>query len=159
MSYFFKLFIFLFILVFIISTFFIPILPNLDTNIDLSQLDLSSNFLQPTPGYTGINSYFGKRVSPTAGASSFHKGVGIAEPEGTKLLAVANGKITFTGFLGGGGYTITLSFGNYKISYCHVSPLILVNTGDSVLKGQILGYVGPKNVYGVTGNTYKDENR
>ena len=57
------------------------------------------------------------------------------------------------------GYTITLSFENYKISYCHVSPLILVSVGDTVFKGQVLGYVGPKNVYGVSGNTYKDENR
>ena len=57
------------------------------------------------------------------------------------------------------GYTITLSFENYKISYCHVSQLILVSVGDTVFKGQVLGYVGPKNVYGVSGNTYKDENR
>ncbi len=159
MSNIFKPFIFVFIIICIISMFFIPTIPYLDNEVDFSQVDLSSAFLWPTPGYTGINSYFGKRVSPTAGASSFHKGVDIAAPEGTKLLAIANGKITFTGFLGGGGYTITLSFENYKISYCHVSPLILVNVGDSVSKGQVLGYVGPKNVYGVSGNTYKDENR
>lgn len=97
-----KLFIIFFILVFIISIFFIPTLPYLDTQMNFSQIDLTSEFLWPTPEYTGINSYFGKRVSPTAGASSFHKGIDIAAPEGTKILAITNGKITFTGFLGGG---------------------------------------------------------
>ena len=102
MSKIFKLFIIFFILVFIISIFFIPTLPYLDTQMNFSQIDLTSEFLWPTPEYTGINSYFGKRVSTTAGASSFHKGIDIAAPEGTKILAITNGKITFTGFLGGG---------------------------------------------------------
>ena len=35
------------------------------------------------------------------GASSFHKGIDIAAPEGTKLYAVCDGEITFTDFLGG----------------------------------------------------------
>ena len=60
-----------------------------------------SGYLWPTPGYTTINSYFGKRNSPTAGATSYHKGIDIGAPEGSKLLAICNGKITFTGFLGG----------------------------------------------------------
>ena len=78
-------------------------------------------------GYTSINSFFGKRVSPTAGASSFHKGIDIGAPEGSPLVAIIDGKITFASFLGGGGYTITLSNEDMKISYCHVSPLYLVN--------------------------------
>lgn len=66
-------------------------------------------FVWPTPGYSRINSYFGKRNAPTAGASSFHKGIDIGAPEGTAFIAVADGVITFTNFLGGGGYTITLT--------------------------------------------------
>lgn len=36
-----------------------------------------------------------------------------------------------------------------KVTYCHVSPNFIVKVGDTVLKGQVIGNVGPKNVYGV----------
>ena len=90
------------------------------------------------------------------GASSYHSGLDIGAPEGSKLIAVTSGTITFTGFLGGGGYTITLSQGNMKFTYCHVSPTYIVKKGDIVSQGDVIGYVGPKNVYGVKGNQYSD---
>lgn len=58
--------------------------------------------------------------------------------------------------MGAGGYTITLSFDDYKITYCHVDPNFIVSVGDFVEEGQVIGYVGPKYVYGVKGNTYTD---
>ena len=63
-------------------------------------------------GISRINSYFGKRISPTVGASSFHKGIDIGAPEGFEFVAVTDGTITYVGFLGGGGYTITLTDSN-----------------------------------------------
>ena len=90
------------------------------------------------------------------GASTSHSGIDIPAPEGTNLIATCNGTITFTGFLGGGGYTITLSTDNLKITYCHVSPNYIVSEGDLITQGQIIGYVGPKYVYGVSGNIYSD---
>ena len=78
------------------------------------------------------------------GASSYHSGLDIGAPEGTKLIAVTSGKITFASFLGGGGYTITLTSGNIKFTYCHVSPNYIVEVGDFVTQGQVIGYVGPK---------------
>lgn len=60
-------------------------------------------------GISKINSYFGKRIAPTIGASTFHKGVDIGAPEGFEFVACSNGTITFADFLGGGGYTITLT--------------------------------------------------
>lgn len=92
------------------------------------------------------------------GASSFHKGIDIGAPEGTSLYAICDGKITFADFLGGGGYTITLSKDNMKITYCHVSPNFIVSVGDIIKKGQHIANVGPKNVYGVPNNPYKDKN-
>ena len=101
---------------------------------------MGHGFVWPSPGYTKINSYFGKRISPTAGASNYHKGIDIGAPEGSKLIAVVNGEITYTGFLGGGGYTITLSKENMKITYCHVSPNYIVNRGESVMQGQVIRF-------------------
>lgn len=110
----------------------------------------NSNYAWPVPGYTKISSYFGKRTAPTTGASTYHKGLDIPAPEGTSLIACCDGEITFTGFLGGGGYTITLtSLDGLKISYCHVSPNYIVYEGDEISQGQIIGTVGPKYVYGV----------
>lgn len=91
------------------------------------------------------------------GASTFHKGIDIGAPEGTKLYAICDGEITFVNFLGGGGYTITLSKDDMKITYCHVSPDFIVSVGDNIKKGQYIANVGPKNVYGVLNNPYKDK--
>ena len=156
------IFVAIFIFVIFISCFFSPVILSngnilLEENIMFSDIS-PSGYLWPTPGYTTINSYFGRRNSPTAGATSYHKGIDIGAPEGSKLLAICNGKITFTGFLGGGGYTITLSVNNLKITYCHVSPNYIVKKNDIVTQGMVIGYVGPKNVYGVAGNQYYDEN-
>ena len=149
-----------FIMIIFISCLFIPTLANSNLQIKTNQGKIvisSSGFAWPIPGYTTISSYYGKRKSPTAGATSFHKGIDIGAPERSVLIAVIDGKITYTGFLGGGGYTITLSRENMKITYCHVSPNFLVKVGDSVTRGQIIGQVGPKYVYGVKGNNYTDE--
>ena len=65
-------------------------------------------------GIKQINSYYGKRNSPTLGASTFHKGVDIGAPEGFEFVAVTDGIISYVGFLGGGGYTITLTDSSNK---------------------------------------------
>ena len=157
---FYYLIIILTIMVILISCLFIPTFSNSDLELQVNQGEIVISpygFAWPIPGYTTITSYYGKRISPTAGASSFHKGLDIGAPEGSVLIATVDGKITYTGFLGGGGYTITLSKDNMKITYCHVSPKYLVKVGDMVTRGQIIGQVGPKYVYGVKGNNYKDE--
>ena len=112
------------------------------------------SLLWPAPGVTKINSYFGKRKAPTGGASTFHKGIDIGAPEGFEYVAVTDGTISFVGFLGGGGFTITLTDSDYsngevKYSYCHCNPNFFVTVGESVVKGQIIGVVGPKYVDGV----------
>lgn len=158
----FNQFIFLLIsLILFVSIFFIPSYSNYNEDIEIIDFVEDGNLLWPAPGYTRINSYFGKRNAPTSGATTYHKGVDIGAPEGSKLVAVTDGTITFVGFLGGGGYTITLTDeneknGNIKYSYCHLDPDYIVSEGDIVSKGQIIGYVGPKYVYGVPGNQYTD---
>ena len=142
-----------------ICIFFIPTFGNSNSQEEIDSEIIAFNpdgFVWPLPGYTRISSYFGKRVSPTSGASSSHSGIDIPAPEGTKLIAIADGEITFTQFLGAGGYTITLSFDNYRVTYCHCSPNYIVKVGDKVKQGQVIGYVGPKYVYGVKGNQYSD---
>lgn len=90
--------------------------------------------------------FWQKNSTYSGGASTFHKGIDIAAPEGFNFVAVTNGTISFVGFLGGGGFTITLTADNIKYSYCHCNPNFIVDTGDFVYKGDIIGSVGPKYV-------------
>ena len=98
------------IFVIIICCLFIPamaVTPGIQPPEQITTED--GDYIWPIPGYTAISSPFGKRTAPTSGASTYHKGTDIPAPEGTKLIATCDGEITFIGFLGGGGYTITLT--------------------------------------------------
>lgn len=108
--------------------------------------------------FKDITSGYGKRTAPTSGASTFHSGIDIGAPEGTKIIAIADGKVIKTAWGGAGGYTITIESGEYSFSYCHSDPNFIIKVGDNVKKGQVIGKVGPKNVYNVPNNPYKDSN-
>lgn len=41
----------------------------------------SNDYSWPLPGYHTISSYFGFRISPITGASSYHSGIDIPAPE------------------------------------------------------------------------------
>lgn len=108
--------------------------------------------------FKDITSGYGKRTAPTSGASTFHSGIDIGAPEGTKIIAIADGKVIKTAWGGAGGYTITIESGEYSFSYCHSDPNFIIKVGDDVKKGQVIGKVGSKNVYNVPNNPYKDSN-
>ena len=109
-------------------------------------------------GFHTITSPFGKRISPTTGASSNHSGIDIAAHEESTLYSVISGKVTFVGFNGANGCTITVQNGNLEVSYCHVSPNYIISVGDTVNSGEKVGNVGPKYVYGIPNNPYHDSN-
>ena len=155
-----KILSFILILILFLSIFILPFfISNVDaTSINAIGLD-SSFFAWPIPGYTYISSYYGKRKSPTKGASSFHSGIDIPAPENTPLYAIEEGEIIFCSWGAGGGYTIVLALSNYDnidVSYCHMSPHFNVKLHQKVYKNYCIGYVGPKNVYGINNNPYKD---
>ena len=160
----FKSFIPFVLIIVTVPTMFIPSIVN-NSNLEITTPEFSailniSNtlFYWPVPGYTRISSYYGKRSSPTAGASSFHQGIDIPAPNGSNLIAVFSGAVTFTGFNGSAGYSIHIKSDNLQFLYHHVSPNYIVKTGDYVYSGQVIGQVGPKNVYGIKNNPYKDSN-
>ena len=90
-----------------ISIFFIPVInSNSLSNLENSYSEIIAinphGFVWPIPGYTKISSPFGKRTSPTSGASSSHSGIDIPAPPGSNFIAIADGEITFCQFLGAG---------------------------------------------------------
>ena len=99
-----------------------------------------------------FSSRFGPRVSPTAGASSAHKGLDIALASGTPLLAVSAGTVDYVGWQDpanpsvGGGYYISIDHGTdakgrvVKSMYFHMQgESAFVKVGDKVKKGQKIG--------------------
>ena len=163
MSYIYKQIIGSITIIILIPILFIPTFgSNIEENTTTSNTDSysikmsSSGFVWPTPGYTRINSYFGSRSSPTKFASSFHQGIDIGAPQGTNLVAVSDSIVTYIGFYGSAGYSIHLKSGKFEFYYHHVDPNYIIKVNDIVKAGQIIGRVGPKNVYGVKNNPYKD---
>ena len=120
--------------------------------------EIIENVEFPVLGDYTITSYYGYRTAPTAGASTFHSGLDIAAVPGTKLIALTDGKVIKASWGGAGGYTIIIDAGEYSFTYSHCDPRFLVRVGDNVKKGQVIGKIGPKNVYGIANNPYKDAN-
>lgn len=131
----------------------------IDASSETSNYYFNGDFFWPVPGFHKITSPFGPRRSPTAGSSSNHSGIDIAAPEGTVIYSAISGVVTFVGFKGAGGCTITTTSGNISVSYCHVSPNYIVSPGQVISAGEHIGNVGPKVLYGIPNNPYKDSNR
>ena len=93
-----------------------------------------------------ISSYFGSRTAPTKGASTNHKGIDIAVPTGTPILASNTGTVVTATYSSSAGNYLMIYHGNntYTI-YMHCSKLA-VSSGASVIKGQVIGYVGSTGV-------------
>jgi len=89
-----------------------------------------------------VTSYYGYRVHPISGEKNYHKGVDIAMPEGTEILAGQDGTVTFAGDSGDYGLVVVLDDGEGLVSkYAHCSAL-LVSAGQTVQAGDVIARVG-----------------
>jgi hypothetical protein len=96
----------------------------------------------------GSGKYFwpvaGGYISAYMGDGRGHKGLDIAAPYGTNIYAAAQGTITRIGSKGDGygiSIFITNSDGNVTV-YGHMSSTADLSYGDTVVAGQLIGYVG-----------------
>ena len=88
------------------------------------------------------SSYYGKRTDPFTGKLAMHKGMDFAGKEGSKIIAVASGVVTWAGDRYGYGELVEVNHGNgYTTRYGHNAEL-LVEVGDSVEKGQAISLMG-----------------
>jgi murein DD-endopeptidase MepM/ murein hydrolase activator NlpD len=89
-----------------------------------------------------ISSYFGSRADPFDGRSAFHKGVDFAAPEGSQVVAVASGVVTWSRDRFGYGRCVEINHGNGLVTrYAHNQKL-LVAVGDTIQKGQPIALIG-----------------
>jgi len=93
--------------------------------------------------YARVTSNFSySRLHPILHIYRPHHGTDFAGRSGTPLLAVNVGRVIFAGWMGGYGKVVKIRHTDgYMSLYAHQSS-IRVHVGDSVKKGQIIGYVG-----------------
>ncbi|UPW02908.1 M23 family metallopeptidase [Rhodococcus pyridinivorans] len=108
----------------------------------------SSRVAFPMPEGTWVlTSEYGPRTHPITGEPSFHTGTDFAAPDGTPLLAAADGTVTVAEFSGGYGGLIVIEHqidgATVATAYAHMwEHGIHVAPGDQVAAGQHIGDTG-----------------
>jgi murein DD-endopeptidase MepM/ murein hydrolase activator NlpD len=104
----------------------------------------ATGFLMPAQGWQ--SSPYGMRFDPFYGVWQLHAGLDIAADGGTPIRAVEGGTVVRAGWNGGYGNYTCIGHGTHggqglSTCYAHQSE-ILVSTGQSVGRGEIIGRVG-----------------
>jgi len=113
-----------------------------------SSVPESMTVVFPLPAGTGVlSSPFGYRIHPITGVRTLHTGTDYAAPDGTPILAVADGVVSYAGPMSGYGNAIlinhTVSGQPYTSLYGHMwDGHLYVKTGDHVVAGQHIADVG-----------------
>lgn len=93
-------------------------------------------------GKRRINSRFGRRTDPITNVSRSHSGVDISASYGSSIMATANGVVVFSGYHQFLGHLVKVEHGyGLESWYGHMSKR-LVQKGDVVKQGDVIGKVG-----------------
>ncbi|MBR1671335.1 MAG: LysM peptidoglycan-binding domain-containing M23 family metallopeptidase [Fretibacterium sp.] len=89
-----------------------------------------------------INSPFGWRQHPITRRRNFHTGIDIKADRGALIRGAADGKVAYSGWMGGYGKVLVIDHPNGQSTlYAHCSTL-MVKQGASVSRGQDIARVG-----------------
>ena len=95
-----------------------------------------------TPAKGLLTSGFGHRNDPFTGKRAFHPGIDIIAPLGQEIHATGDGIVTQAGWNQGLGKAVTLSHGfDIVTRYGHMSKIV-VEAGQKVQRGDVIGYIG-----------------
>lgn len=83
-----------------------------------------------------LTSTYGRRYG------RMHRGIDVAAPTGTPIRAVQGGTVAFAGWKGGYGNTVDIAHGGGETTRSAHQSKLLVRTGDTVERGQVIGRVG-----------------
>lgn len=96
--------------------------------------------IKPSKGY--LTSRFGYRISPFTGRRELHKGLDIANREGTKIISPADGHIKFVGRRGLLGKIMIIDHGHGMVTrYGHLNGY-LKKRGEAVTRGEVIAEMG-----------------
>jgi murein DD-endopeptidase MepM/ murein hydrolase activator NlpD len=119
-------------------------LPGVEPTAALERLaavrELANTYVWPLHGR--LTSYFGRR-NLGLGTSTFHRGLDIAAPTGSTIVAARSGTVTFAGWStqGYGNLVKIRHAGGAESWYAHASR-ILVRVGQSISQGEPIALVG-----------------
>lgn len=95
-------------------------------------------FIWPVSGR--VTSGYGYRS--IFGSYSFHRGIDIAVPYGTRVAAADGGTVIYSGWQGTYGKLVIIDHGNGKQTYYGHNSSLLVSVGDKVYQGQTIAKAG-----------------
>ena len=96
--------------------------------------------------YKRLESPFGNREAPTAGASTYHQGVDLSADANTPVYASRGGKVSTATYGSAAGYYVTINhLDGFSSIYMHLNNYV-VSAGQNVSQGQLIGYVGKTGV-------------
>ena len=102
--------------------------------------EVRSGLARPVPG--AVSSRYGMRRHPILGYRRMHAGQDYRARRGTPIVAVSDGRVVSAGRAGGCGIAVRIRHsGGLETRSCHMSRKA-VNRGESVRRGQVIGYVG-----------------
>jgi murein DD-endopeptidase MepM/ murein hydrolase activator NlpD len=94
------------------------------------------------PIHTKISSGFGRRIDPLNKHRSFHAGIDFKGNTGDKIRATGNGTVKKSAYNRSLGHYVIISHGNgYETTFAHLSRR-LVQRGDKIERGQVIGLLG-----------------
>lgn len=112
----------------------------LPERVSLERYDLGLSLLLPVSA--PLTSGFGFREGPISGGDDFHLGVDLGAAEGTKIIACADGVVTFAGENQTYGEYVKIDHGKgVSTLYAHCQKL-LVKKGQQVAAGETIAKVG-----------------
>ena len=99
---------------------------------------------RPLKARPRLSSPFGKRRHPILQYEIFHKGVDLAVPKNTPVMAAADGTIELIGRKGSYGKYIRIGHkGGYQTAYAHLNGYRQdLKVGSRVKRGEVIAYVG-----------------
>ena len=111
-----------------------------------SALDQDAASYAPTlwPVMGPITSSFGQREDPVLGngEGEFHKGIDISAPNGVPVRATGDGVVKTAQMENGYGRAVLIDHGHgVETLYGHMSGFAVM-AGETVVRGQVIGYVG-----------------
>jgi len=89
-----------------------------------------------------VSSYYGMRNDPFTGKREHHQGIDLAGKQGSEVISVASGVVTWASKRYGYGNLVEVNHGNgYTTRYGH-NKSIIVKVGDKISKGDVLSLMG-----------------
>lgn len=124
------------------------------TNLTQEQLEIYAAYMESKGGlqqlgtplnlywYNYVSSYYGYRQNPISGDRQLHRGLDIAVPEGTEVVACYNGTVVRAAYDSYyGNYVVIEDQKGYTTKYAHLSAIAVVD-GQQVVQGGKIGETG-----------------